>query len=110
MASRQARQPESRKRFRETPQRVKDRCPVKEGRRAGYSGGKGLYLKILRNVGSTALQMIFSGIDVLILPAAIIGSIMNILILVMILFPEKIPFNFDEPQFPDQLPGSPEDD
>ncbi|MHA2272308.1 MAG: hypothetical protein ACXACI_10620, partial [Candidatus Hodarchaeales archaeon] len=60
------------------------------------------YLLLILVLFSAALQMIFSEIDVLILPAAIIGSIMNILILVMILFPEKVPFNFDEPQIPDQ--------
>lgn len=59
------------------------------------------YLLLILVLFSAALQMIFSEIDVLIFPAAIIGSIMNILILVMILFPEKVPFNFDEPQFPD---------
>ncbi|MFW9916730.1 MAG: hypothetical protein ACFFGZ_14085 [Candidatus Thorarchaeota archaeon] len=68
------------------------------------------YLLLILVIFSAALQMIFSEIDVLILPAAIIGSIMNILILIMILFPEKVPFNFDEPQFPAQLPESPEDD
>lgn len=68
------------------------------------------YLLLILVIFSAALQMIFSEIDVLILPAAIFGSIMNLLILVMILFPEKVPFNFDEPQFPDQMPGSPEDD
>jgi hypothetical protein len=68
------------------------------------------YLLLILVLFSAALQMIFSEIDVLSLPAAIFGSMMNVLILIMILFPEKVPFNFDEPRLPEQSPMSPEDD
>ncbi|MFX0210143.1 MAG: hypothetical protein ACFFDT_29445 [Candidatus Hodarchaeota archaeon] len=68
------------------------------------------YLLLTLIVFSCALQMMFSEIDILSLPAAIFGFIMILLILGIILFPEKLPFDLEEPFFPESMEITPEDD
>ncbi|MFX1513501.1 MAG: hypothetical protein ACFFCQ_13025 [Promethearchaeota archaeon] len=68
------------------------------------------YLLLTIIISTCALQMIVSEIDVLSLVAAIFGFIMTILILIILLFPEKIPFDFEEPFLPGKSEIATEDD
>ncbi|MFX0115129.1 MAG: hypothetical protein ACFFB3_11325 [Candidatus Hodarchaeota archaeon] len=68
------------------------------------------YLLLTMVLASCALQMIFSEIDALSVLAVIFGFIMILLILAILLFPERMQFDFEETLIPEQIDLSPEDD
>jgi hypothetical protein len=60
-------------------------------------------------LASSALQMILSEIEALAVLAVIFGFLMILLILAILLFPERMQFDFEETVIPEQMDLAPED-